>query len=163
MKSISLRKTNLVELWLRAKFLKKLTGYRVWKLVGRKTSAMDSKIELNKRSIKQECIPLGCVASALYRTGGGFCPGVSVQGVSVQGLGGSSVRGLEVSVQGWGSLSTGVSVRETPSPVNRMTDTRLWKHYLTPNFICGWLKCVCMFLPSSEWYFLPVEEFGIVR
>ena len=26
---------------------------------------------------------------------------------------------------------------EAPLPVNRILDTRLWKYYLAPNFLCG--------------------------
>ena len=53
------------------------------------------------KTYKQECIPVGCLPPTLYRTGGlspggGLCPG--------------------------GSQSGGSSIRETPSPVNRMTD-----------------------------------------
>ena len=101
---------------------------------------MDSKIELNKRIIKQECIPLGCVASALYRTGGRFCSGGLCAGRSLFRDGGSLSRdwGGPLS-RDWRSLSRdgglcpgmGVSVQggplsgRPPSPVNRMTDTRL--------------------------------------
>ena len=52
----------------------------------------------SKQTYKQECIPVGCVPPALYRTGGG---------------GSLSAR--------W-SLSTGVSVRETPSPRGQTDD-----------------------------------------
>ena len=69
---------------------------------------------------KRECIPVGCVPPALYRTvgggslsrwvsvRGGLCPGVSVWGRVGKGS---------------GSLSGGVF--PCPTPVNRMTDTRL--------------------------------------
>ena len=55
---------------------------------------------------KQECIPVGCVPSALYRTGGlcpgGFCPG--------------------------GLCPGGVSVRETPSPRRQTYACETWMH-----------------------------------
>ena len=84
---------------------------------------------------KQECIPVGCVPPALYRTAGGvflqgglcpggLCPGGSLSGwVSVQ-------RGLCLR----GSLSRGVSVRGSPwqrPPVNIITTLPC------PNFVAG--------------------------
>ena len=59
---------------------------------------------------EQECIPVGCVPPALYRTEGSLSGGASVRGVSV--------RGVSVALALW-------------------TDRCLWKYYLAPNFVCG--------------------------
>ena len=74
--------------------------------------------------VKQECIPVGCVPPACYRTGGGLCPGrVSVgMGVSVQG--GSLSGGGGVSVW-W----RGVSLSETPLPPCEQNHRHVQKHY----------------------------------
>ena len=69
---------------------------------------------------KRECIPVGCVPPALYRTvGGGLYPDGSLSGgVSVQGF---------LSGAGWGR-GVGLCLRgvfPSPTPVNRMTGTRL--------------------------------------
>ena len=82
--------------------------------------------------------------SALYRSGGGLCPGKGgLSGGSLFGGGGSVSRRIPVQ----GSLSRGVSiqgdlcpvgisVRENTSPCEQI-DRQVQKQNLAPNFICG--------------------------
>ena len=62
--------------------------------------------------------------------------GGSVQGVSVQ-VGSLSRGSLSRGSLSRGSLSGRPPRQRPPPPMNRMTDTHLWKHYLTLNFVCG--------------------------
>ena len=66
------------------------------------------------------------------RLPGGVYPwGVFAWGVSNRGVlpgGGLPVGGLP------GGVCTGRGVCQTPSPVNRMTDRRLWKYYLADGY-----------------------------
>ena len=39
--------------------------------------------------------------------------------------------------------------RPLPLPVDRMTDTRLWKYYLAPMFLCGRSQLLCLYNYSS--------------
>ena len=81
--------------------------------------------------IKQECIPVGCVPPVhwpylpVYSGGvcsqGGVC---SWRGVCSRGC--PLPRGVYPSMH-WGRHP----------PVNRILDTRLWKYYLAPKFVCG--------------------------
>ena len=80
-------------------------------------------IEWNAR---QEYIPVGFVPSAAVGVclkgvwPGGVCPGVSAGGVCPEGV--------------WGiSPSRGC----TPPPVDRILDTRLWKHCLSATLFAG--------------------------
>ena len=83
---------------------------------------------------KQDCIPVGCIPPACWM----YLPACTVQG-GVPGPRGVSAWGDAWSVGVWDLLGGMVSqhaLRQTP-PVNRILDTRYWKYYLAPNFVCG--------------------------
>ena len=73
----------------------------------------------------------------------GSIEGVSVQGVSLtetpldrhplEGTWGQRQRPLEGT---WGQATTPEVTSYRESLVDRMSNTRLWKHYLAPNFVC---------------------------
>ena len=122
-------------------------------------SKFSQKIEFwIKISIRQECITVGCVPPACCPylpacTAGGYLSGLGgtcwASG-GVPGLGGGCtclVLGGEVPGPGGGTClvlggggvvpawSGGVPAH--PPPVDRILDTRFWKYYLAPNFVCG--------------------------
>ena len=94
--------------------------------------------KLEKSNEKQVCIPVGCVPTARWAylpaclvAGGLLLGGVCSWGVPALGGGGGSALGGSV-LGGWYPAYT-----EADPPVNRILDTRLWKYYLAPNFVCG--------------------------
>ena len=112
-----------------------------------------SAANITRLHCSRMCTACALTVSPSMLGGGVTAPGGGclLWGVSAPGgyllLGGSAHRG---SVCSWGvSAPRGVY----PSmhwgrhpPVNRILDTRLWKYYLAPNFICGHknAKVTCM-------------------
>ena len=78
-------------------------------------SAIKGAFTHNEIQVKQECIPVGCVPPALYRTGGGggLCQRGSL----------SSRKALPKGVSDGGGLSRGMSLSGRPSPL--WTDKQL--------------------------------------
>ena len=67
------------------------------------------------------------VSSSMHCAGGCLVPGGCLL------LGVSAPRG---SAWSWGVVVSQHALRQIP-PVNRILDTRYWKYYLAPNFVCG--------------------------
>ena len=82
----------------------------------------------NRFYIKQECIPVGCLppASMIISTWGCLCPG----GVSREG-GCTPPAQLHAGIH----IPYPIAYWDTPPPVGRMNDTRLWKHYLPATIV----------------------------
>ena len=75
---------------------------------------------------EQECIPVGCVPPACCP----YLPACTAPGGCTWSRRSTwSQRGCTWSQ--WGTCPG------TPPPVNRILDTRFWKYYLAPNFVCG--------------------------
>ena len=107
---------------------------------------------LYKNNFQQECIPVGCVPPACcpylpactnLEEGMYLVRGCTWFRGGVPGPGGCTwSRGMYL-VPGPCTWSWGVYLvlggylpRYSP-PVNRILDTRFWKYYLAPNFVCG--------------------------
>ena len=93
----------------------------------------------------QDCIPVGCIppacwpyppACTVHCAGGGGClarGGSGPGGYLVPGEGGAWSW---VGFWSWGGGIQACTEADSP-PVNRILDTRYWKCYLAPNFVCG--------------------------
>ena len=89
------------------------------------------KLNLLKLLLKQDCIPVGCIPPACWP----YLPACTVHCA-----GGGCLLLVWCLLLGGGACLGGLvsqhALRQTP-PVDRILDTRYWKYYLAPNFVCG--------------------------
>ena len=83
---------------------------------------------------EQECIPVGCVPPAAVAVPGGLHQAPPWEQTPWDQAP-PQTRHLS-----WDQAPPPKQTpprNQAPPPVNRILDTRLWKYYLTPNFVCG--------------------------
>ena len=119
---------------------------------------------------EQECIPVGCVPPAplvdrisqhALLQGGAWSGGCLVpRGCLLQGgawFRGDLVLGWVPALEGGGIPAC---TEANPPPEDRILDTRFWKYYLAPNFICRWYQeCIpagCV--PPAHWPYPIVSQ-----